>query len=177
MFSVLRVSTQNHRVVASTLRSCRRSFASLSNDGKNPSSKAPTGEIKRRKRTRLTDALNKGPSFDDFVQGKVSEGDFMPLDPVAASQPTERVKLPSWLKTQIPKGSNFAKLKDDVKDLKLHTVCEEARCPNIGECWGGKDKAKPVLEKALELFNTEKTQPLYPHWGKNLTEQALEKCK
>ena len=34
-------------------------------------------------------------------------------------------------------GKNFAKLKRDLRGLKLATVCEEARCPNIGECWGG----------------------------------------
>jgi len=45
------------------------------------------------------------------------------------------------LRTSIPKGANFTKIKRDVRALGLSTVCEEARCPNIGECWGG-DKAK-----------------------------------
>ncbi|KAI8913079.1 hypothetical protein DFJ77DRAFT_519164 [Powellomyces hirtus] len=47
------------------------------------------------------------------------------------------VRLPEWLKTDIPVGDNFSRLKKDLRGLKLHTVCEEARCPNIGECWGG----------------------------------------
>lgn len=34
-------------------------------------------------------------------------------------------------------GQNFAKIKEQLKGLKLATVCEEAKCPNIGECWGG----------------------------------------
>lgn len=52
----------------------------------------------------------------------------------------ERLRLPPWLKTDIPMGKNYAKLKDTLRDLKLSTVCEEAKCPNIGECWsGGKD--------------------------------------
>ncbi|KAI9021397.1 hypothetical protein CLU79DRAFT_861273 [Phycomyces nitens] len=46
-------------------------------------------------------------------------------------------RLPSWLKTDIPAGQNFGKIKKDLRGLKLHTVCEEARCPNIGDCWGG----------------------------------------
>ncbi|ORZ19429.1 hypothetical protein BCR42DRAFT_370967 [Absidia repens] len=46
-------------------------------------------------------------------------------------------RLPSWLKTDIPSGQNFGKIKRDLRGLKLHTVCEEARCPNIGDCWGG----------------------------------------
>lgn len=50
---------------------------------------------------------------------------------------TERLKLPPWLKRDIPKGSNYHKLKNDLRELKLSTVCEEAKCPNIGECWGG----------------------------------------
>lgn len=34
-------------------------------------------------------------------------------------------------------GKNFSKIKSQLRDLRLSTVCEEARCPNIGECWGG----------------------------------------
>lgn len=50
---------------------------------------------------------------------------------------TERLRLPPWLKTKIPIGKNFDKIKSQLKELKLATVCEEAKCPNIGECWGG----------------------------------------
>ncbi|KAK3693635.1 lipoic acid synthetase mitochondrial precursor, partial [Podospora appendiculata] len=53
-------------------------------------------------------------------------------------------RLPEWLKTPIPSAGanpNYAKIKADLRGLNLHTVCEEARCPNIGECWGGSDKA------------------------------------
>lgn len=49
-------------------------------------------------------------------------------------------RLPEWLKTPIPSpgaNSDFGKIKADLRGLGLHTVCEEARCPNIGECWGG----------------------------------------
>lgn len=110
---------------------------------KQASSKSESKPTKARRRARFTDSLNKGPSFDDFVSGRLANQEpIQILDPVAASQPTELVKLPRWLKTQIPKGSNFHKLKTDVKGLKLHTVCEEARCPNIGECWGGSKPGK-----------------------------------
>lgn len=34
-------------------------------------------------------------------------------------------------------GKNYARIKSQLRELKLATVCEEARCPNIGECWGG----------------------------------------
>lgn len=45
---------------------------------------------------------------------------------------------PAWLKAEVPRGENYERLRDTVRTLKLATVCEEARCPNIGECWGGK---------------------------------------
>jgi lipoyl synthase len=46
-----------------------------------------------------------------------------------------REPKPPWLKVRAPGSENYLKLKGVMKELKLHTVCEEARCPNIGECW------------------------------------------
>jgi lipoic acid synthetase len=46
---------------------------------------------------------------------------------------------PAWLKAAPPGGENYNRLRDTVRSLKLATVCEEAKCPNIGECWGGKE--------------------------------------
>lgn len=48
---------------------------------------------------------------------------------------TTQRKLPEWLKVRMPAGNNFQKLKKLMDDQLLHTVCEEARCPNIGDCW------------------------------------------
>jgi lipoic acid synthetase len=45
-------------------------------------------------------------------------------------------RKPSWIKARIPGSPNYKKLKSLMRDLNLHTVCEEAICPNIGECWG-----------------------------------------
>lgn len=42
---------------------------------------------------------------------------------------------PSWLKVKVPGGENYARIKETLRRQKLHTVCEEARCPNVGECW------------------------------------------
>jgi len=44
---------------------------------------------------------------------------------------------PSWIKMRAPSGERYLELKDMMADLKLATVCQEAACPNIGECWGG----------------------------------------
>lgn len=46
---------------------------------------------------------------------------------------------PSWLKAVPATSENYKTLHKTVRDLGLATVCEEARCPNIGECWGGSD--------------------------------------
>ena len=44
---------------------------------------------------------------------------------------------PEWLKIRPPGGETYARIKGLLKDLRLHTVCEEAACPNVAECWGG----------------------------------------
>ncbi len=44
---------------------------------------------------------------------------------------------PEWLKVKAPAGENYNRIKSMLGDLKLATVCQEARCPNIGECWSG----------------------------------------
>ena len=46
-----------------------------------------------------------------------------------------REPKPSWLKVKAPGSDNYLRLKQLMRGLQLHTVCEEARCPNIGECW------------------------------------------
>jgi lipoyl synthase len=52
---------------------------------------------------------------------------------------------PAWLKAPAPVGQNYADLKRLVADLKLHTVCESAACPNIGECWNQKTATFMIL--------------------------------
>jgi len=42
---------------------------------------------------------------------------------------------PSWLKMHIPSGENYVKIKKTLQNYNLHTVCEEASCPNVSECW------------------------------------------
>ena len=52
---------------------------------------------------------------------------------IAPSAPRER--KPEWLKVRFPAGERYQRLKTLMREQSLHTVCEEARCPNIGECW------------------------------------------
>lgn len=49
-----------------------------------------------------------------------------------------RLVKPSWLKVKAPGSPEYLETRKIVKDLRLHTVCEEAHCPNIGECWSHK---------------------------------------
>src|ERR671926_1355437 len=46
-----------------------------------------------------------------------------------------RTPKPEWLKVRAPGSPSYLRLKSLMRELDLHTVCEEARCPNIGECW------------------------------------------
>lgn len=47
------------------------------------------------------------------------------------------MKKPEWLRQRAPQGEKFSRLQDSLSKLKLNTVCVEAQCPNIGECWNG----------------------------------------
>ncbi len=54
----------------------------------------------------------------------------------ADSQRGERVAKPPWIRARIPSGQNYERIKSLVREKRLHTVCAEAMCPNLGECWG-----------------------------------------
>lgn len=55
------------------------------------------------------------------------------------------VPKPSWLKVPLPGGEGYARLKRMTRELGLHTVCEEARCPNVGECWSGERATMTIM--------------------------------
>ncbi len=52
---------------------------------------------------------------------------------------------PDWIKVKAPGNPNYLRLKHLMRERNLHTVCEEARCPNIGECWGNKTATFLIL--------------------------------
>ncbi|XP_059547635.1 LOW QUALITY PROTEIN: lipoyl synthase, mitochondrial-like [Myotis daubentonii] len=98
-------------------------------------------EKKRKEKKKEKGFLQTGPfeqNTFEFVSGDLT--DKSTWDEYKGNlkrQKGERLRPPLWLKTRIPMGKNYNKLKNTSRDLNLHTVCEEARCPNIGECWGG----------------------------------------
>lgn len=57
----------------------------------------------------------------------------------------ERTQRPEWLRAPAPVGENYAELKQLVQSLRLHTVCESAACPNIGECWNRRTATFMIL--------------------------------
>jgi lipoyl synthase len=63
---------------------------------------------------------------------------------VGVTQTVPRRK-PSWLKVRAPGGPNYAHIKAMMRELELHTVCEEAHCPNVGECWEHKAATFMIL--------------------------------
>ena len=52
-------------------------------------------------------------------------------------------RKPDWLKRRQPSGREFADIRETLREHDLHTVCEEANCPNLGECWSGRHRPSP----------------------------------
>jgi lipoic acid synthetase len=138
----------SRRILSSTTYAPRlytRCLATAASDI-TPSSPNATKSTPRRA-TKFSDALNSGPAFGDFVSGKeepLSPEEALELKTVMvgpAGKKKPHTRLPEWLKTPIPSNNNYKKIKNDLRGLNLHTVCEEARCPNISDCWGGDDKS------------------------------------
>ncbi len=73
-------------------------------------------------------------------------------------------KRPAWLKAPAPVGDNYRDLKGLVERLRLHTVCESAACPNIGECWNHRTATFMILgnfcTRRCGFCNVQKGQPL-----------------
>jgi len=57
------------------------------------------------------------------------------VEHMSDGSPAYELPKPSWIKARIPSGPNYQELKGLMRGLGLHTVCEEAHCPNIGDCW------------------------------------------
>ena len=62
-----------------------------------------------------------------------------------SGQRGSRDRKPPWLKVPLPGGEGYSKLKGLAKVLSLNTVCEEARCPNVGECWSGSRPTMTIM--------------------------------
>ncbi|CAG9473207.1 lipoyl synthase, putative [Plasmodium vivax] len=123
----------------------------------------------------LKEKLKESPAnWGKDKQEEQQSTDRLPLPKVGNKMPE---KKPDWFHVPAPTGKKYNELKADLKKLKLHTVCEEAQCPNIGECWNIgtatimllgdtctrgckfcsiKTSSKPLPPDANEPFNTAK---------------------
>lgn len=156
--TVQRLGTPLRRSLARSLASsARRSFATETTTPTLPASSSPSssssvgaGTTRRSRPTYFKDT-SVAP-FASFVGAPAPDepltvNDAFELQTVEVGPAGRRktiTRLPPWLKTDLPNpgnNENLRKIKSDLRGLGLHTVCEEARCPNLSECWGGSSRA------------------------------------
>lgn len=133
---------------APPLRQVSRSLIAASRSFATEAGNSEVTPVPRRRPTYFKDKLNAVPSFTEFIgmpeDEPLSHAESLELRTAMvgpAGKKKQITRLPSWLKTPIPNNENYQKIKRDLRGLNLHTVCEEARCPNISDCWGGGDKS------------------------------------
>jgi hypothetical protein len=79
--------------------------------------------------------------------------------PEKAHKPdTEVLRKPEWIRVRAPTSKGYAETRSIVKEHKLVTVCEEAGCPNIGECWD-KKHATFMIMGDTSIWQSPKTSP------------------
>ncbi|OAA35210.1 lipoic acid synthetase [Beauveria brongniartii RCEF 3172] len=150
MASVQRSAPPLRRVLHSRASTAAVTVTTMATRGLATVPSPSDGSAKPKRKTYFKDTTV--ASLDDFIGGKAGGSGDALSQSAAYELRTAQVgpegkkrtitRLPEWLKTPIPAGNdNFKKIKADLRGLNLHTVCEEARCPNISECWGGSDKS------------------------------------
>ncbi|MCK5396114.1 MAG: lipoyl synthase [Gammaproteobacteria bacterium] len=75
-------------------------------------------------------------SYKVVVGEKLKGAEKVARIPIKVEQPAEHLRKPSWIRAKSPFHPNVKKLKSVLREQNLHTVCEEAACPNLGECFG-----------------------------------------
>ncbi|KAF3768740.1 Lipoate synthase [Cryphonectria parasitica EP155] len=199
-----RVEAPLRRSLTRAVASSSRGYATIPTDSKSPtsqpittttsssslssSSSTPSGTSVRPTYFKNTTVL----SLDSFLAKREEENlpsseayELRTAQVGPAGRKKTITRIPKWLKTSIPSpgaNSNYGKIKADLRGLNLHTVCEEARCPNIGECWGGDNKSAATATIMLmgdtctrgcrfcSVKTNRKPQPLDPHEPENTAE-------
>ncbi len=67
------------------------------------------------------------------------------MNDIASEPKPQRQRKPDWIRVKAPTSKGYGETRQLMRDLKLHTVCEEAACPNIGECWTKKHATVMIL--------------------------------
>mmetsp|Transcript_28302 Transcript_28302/g.39968 ORF Transcript_28302/g.39968 Transcript_28302/m.39968 type:complete len:426 (-) Transcript_28302:31-1308(-) len=126
-------------------RTTKRTY-SIQNTHSNSSTQSSTESVSRSRMEDLREKLQQDQTeLSDFIsQESPSNLGCIDTASVSASSTStspgpkkEHRRLPPWLKVKPPGGEHYVQLKKSLKERKLATVCEEAKCPNIGECWSG----------------------------------------
>lgn len=139
-------------------RSLATAAATTSDSSSAPTTDAAAATKGRRARLSTEDG---GPTLDDFIAGT----EFDAIQRVKLGN-TATQRLPSYLKSSIPTSASYNKIKNDLRGLNLHTVCEEARCPNIGQCWSGdKGDATATIMVSNGLVRLPSRQPVSKKLG------------
>jgi lipoic acid synthetase len=94
--------------------------------------------------------------------------------------PREATK-PRWLRVPMPGGERYRKVKETLRGLSLHTVCQEASCPNVGECWGGGTATVMLMGdvctrgcRFCDVKTAQQPPPLDPDEPRHLAEAIAE---
>ncbi|GJD12626.1 Lipoyl synthase, apicoplast [Galdieria sulphuraria] len=101
-----------------------------------------------------------------FIIASNKDKSQVPQVPIVS--PNQKTSKPEWLRAIAPERvhSRFRQLKDTVAELGLHTVCEEAQCPNIGECWNGGTATVMLLDHLHRiLWNHSKVAQALAEWN------------
>ena len=118
----------------------RRAFATAPSTARNPppssSSSSSSSDARAAALAEFRAKLASGPGFGDFVAGDDLPGAAYSLA-APSSLKDKTTRKPSWMKRSVPGGDKYVAIKAKLRELNLSTVCEEAKCPNLGECWGG----------------------------------------
>lgn len=116
---------------------------------------------------------------DKKDSGQVAKLDNKDLKGFAKIQPKDKMmRKPDWIRVKAPVSKGYKETKEILQSRKLHTVCEEAACPNIGECWEQKHATVMILgsvcTRACSFCNIETGKPdaVNPHEPANVAEVA-----
>ncbi|CAB4274387.1 unnamed protein product [Prunus armeniaca] len=122
------MQTRFTTLVGRTLISTTRSFSSSTQTP--PSTTTTSSQFPQTLAGLRARLAAESPILTDFVEG---EGPYS----VEVGTKKNPLPKPKWMKESIPGGQKYTQIKKKLRELKLHTVCEEAKCPNLGECWSG----------------------------------------
>jgi len=108
-----------------------------------------------------------GSNGDNNNNNNGASTQFLPQQSIqrkkASPRPAKILPKPSWLKAKPATSPKYHELRSTVRSLGLATVCEEAKCPNIGDCWGGGGSKSDIMD--INSAGDEEEQEFLKHYG------------